>query len=495
MSQKQIIEVLNTTDLGKKSMQSGMINMMSQVISIILQLTSTIVLARIINPTSYGIIGMVMAVISFAGLFRDLGLSTATIQRKDLTHDQVSVLFWVNLSLGFGLFVSVALCSPFVVWFYNKPELLWITVVLGVNIFLSSIGAQHAALLNRSMRFKQINIAKIGGALSNFVVALIGALFGLEYWALALGAVANSVVNTSLVWYYSGWTPGRPYKKTGVRDMVKYGLNLTGFEFLNYLSRNLDNILIGKVIGAEALGFYTRAYNLIMFPISNIRTPLASVALPSLSSLQDDLLRFKLYYKQLLEALAIITMPIAGFIFIASKSMVLVLLGEKWLPVAPIMRWLSVAAFLQPVSGLFGLVLLAQGLAKRHLYSGLISAIVLSFVFISSVNFGVETLAMIYAATGYVLFVPIFLFVSRNTGINLKDFFLSVWRAALSTLCAVLLLYFINFSRLIEFQILKLLIDFIQFGLFYFTLLILLPGGRLHLLGLRDRFKQAIIKN
>ena len=165
------------------------------------------------------------------------------------------------------------------------------------------------------------------------------------------------------------------------------------------------------------------------------------------------------------------------------------------MPVAPIMRWLSIAAFIQPVSGLFGLVLLAQGLAKRHLFSGLTSGIVLSLVFIISVNFGVEVLAMSYAATGYILFVPIFLYVSRNTGINLKDFFFSVWRAAVSTLCTVLLVYCINFSSLIEFPLLRLLIVFIQFGLFYFTLLILLPGGRIHLLGLRDRFKQAIFKN
>ena len=217
--------------------------------------------------------------------------------------------------------------------------------------------------------------------------------------------------------------------------------------------------------------------------------------MPGLSSIQDDKVRFRSYYIQLLGILAIVTMPIAGFIFIASEPITSVILGEKWMPVAPIMKWLAVAAFLQPVAGLYVMVLIAQGLAKRHLHSGLISGIFLSIVFIITVNYGVETLAMAYAATGYILFVPIFLYVSRNTGISLKDFFLGIWRAALSTVGAVFVVYLFDFYNTMESQFLRLTLEFIQFSFFYFVFLLIIPGGKSHLLSLKNRLKQALSKN
>ncbi|WP_370390809.1 lipopolysaccharide biosynthesis protein [uncultured Winogradskyella sp.] len=494
MSKSNKIVDFDSKDLGRKSVRSGMVNMGGQLLSVIIQLTSTVVLARIISPDSYGIIGMVMAVIIFAGLFRDLGLSTATIQRKEINSNQISVLFWVNAAVGLGLSVLLAFCSPLVVWFYGKPELLWVTVVLGINIFLSSLGAQHAALLNRHMQFVKFNVAKISSALTYFIVALIGALYGMEYWALVLGAVAQTIVNTALVWFFSGWIPGLPQRNTGSRDLIKYGLNLTGFEFVNYFSRNLDNVLIGKVIGAEVLGYYTRAYRLIMFPISNIRTPLAAVALPGLSSIQSEKLLFRSYYTQLLGILSVVTMPIAAFTFFAAEPIVLVVLGLDWLPVAPIMQWLAVAAFLQPVAGLFGVVLLALGLAKRHMHCGLISGIVLSLVFLISVNYGVEVLAMAYAISGYVLFIPIFLYASKNTGINLSDFYKGVWRAALASIISVIILSFIDFADYFDNIYLSVFIKAFEFIITYLAFILILPGGKTLLLMIVNRIRQSLLK-
>lgn len=494
MAKDSKISSLDTEDLGRKSMRSGMVNMGAQVISIGLQLASTVVLARMLTPDAYGLLGMVMAVIAFAGLFRDLGLSTATIQRKNLNAAQVSMLFWLNVVIGFGLTITLALSSPLVVWFYDRPELKWMTVVLGVNILISSLGAQHSALLTRNMQFKKLSIARITSALANFIVALIGAIYGLEHWALVWGAVAASFSYSLLVWLFSGWKPGLPTRNTGSREMVHYGLNLTGFEFVNYFSRNLDNILIGKVLGSDILGFYSRAYQLIMFPISNIRTPLASVALPGLSSIQSEKVRFRSYYIQLLGILSLVTMPIAAFTYAASDPIVRVVLGEKWLPVVSIMEWLSVAVFLQPVAGMFGIVLLALGMAKKHLHSGLISAVVTSIVFLVSVKYGVKALTMAYAISGYVLFVPIFLYVSKDTGIRLRDFFEGIWRAAVASVVAVIILRIYDFSTIFDSSFIDLIIVGMEFSLIYVASIMLLPGGKAQLLKLYHQLRQAISK-
>lgn len=494
MAKDSKISSLDTEDLGRKSMQSGMINMGAQGISVLLQLASTVVLARMLTPDAYGLLGMVMAVIAFAGLFRDLGLSTATIQRKNLNAPQVSVLFWVNVVIGLGLTIALALSSPLVVWFYERPELKWMTVVLGVNILISSLGAQHSALLTRNMLFKKLSIARITSALASFIVALVGALNGLEHWALVLGAVASSFTYTLMVWSFSGWMPGLPTRNTGSREMIKYGLNLTGFEFVNYFSRNLDNILIGKVLGSEILGYYSRAYQLIMFPISNIRTPLASVALPGLSSLQTEKERFRSYYTQLLGVLSLVTMPIAALTYAAADPIVRVVLGDNWLPVVPIMKWLAVAAFLQPVAGLFGIVLLALGHAKRHLHCGLISAVVVSITFLISVQYGVVALAIAYAISGYALFVPIFLYAAKGTGIKLIDFVKGVWRAAVASIVATILLQVIDLSMISESSFIDLIVVGLEFLLFYVICIVLLPGGKEQLLKLFNRLKHALSK-
>ncbi|NRD23240.1 lipopolysaccharide biosynthesis protein [Winogradskyella litoriviva] len=492
MAKNSKIASLETKDLSRKSTQSGMINMGSQVISVVLQLASTIVLARMLSPDAYGLIGMVMAVIAFAGLFKDLGLSTATIQRKELNTAQVTVMFWVNVTIGLGLTLALALLSPLVVWFYERPELKWMTVVLGFNILIASLGAQHSALLNRNMQFKQLSVARIVSAIISFIVSLIGALYGLEHWALVLGAVSASFFNTLLVWLFSGWKPGLPSRNTGSREMIRYGLNLTGFEFVNYFSRNLDNVLIGKVLGSDILGYYSRAYRLIMFPISTIRTPLAAVALPGLSSLQNEQERFKSYYTQLLSILSLVTMPIATLTFAAANPIVNVVLGDKWLPVVPIMKYLAIAAFLQPVSGLFGVVLLALGHAKRHLYCGFISAIAISITFLVSVNYGVEVLAISYAITGYILFVPIFLYASNGTGITLLDFMTGVWRSAVGSISAAVMIVYIDFSTFFQSSFINLVIITLEFTVFYIVCIFILPGGKTQLIELLNRLKQAV---
>lgn len=413
----------------------------SQAISVGIQLVSTIVLARLLTPEAYGLVGMVMVVIAFAALFKDLGLSSATIQRESITSAQVSVMFWINTCVGALLSLLVALSAPLVVWFYGKPELLWVTVALGGNILLSSLGAQHSALLTRQMRFKDLAVARLSGAVGALIISCAAAFAGWAHWALVAGAIGGSVIQTALFWLFSPWCPGLPQRNTGARSMVRYGLNLTGFELVNFFSRNLDNILIGRVWGDAALGFYSRAYRLVLFPVSQIRTPLVAVAMPALARLQAEPQRFRNYYCRLLSILALACMPLSAFIVVGAEPLILTLLGAKWQAVAPIASWLAVAAFLQPVAGLFGAVLMAKGLANRHFRCGLASSVFLTLIFAFSVRHGVEALAIGYALSGYILFLPVFLYASKGTGIHLSDFFAGVWRPALASIASAALVY------------------------------------------------------
>ena len=476
-TEKEHISDLKSSDLGRRSVRSGLINMGSQGVAVALQLLSTVVLARLLTPEAYGTIAMVAAVIAFASLFKDLGLSTATIQRKDLTHDQVSVMFWANLLAGLVLTLLLSAVSSIVADFYGRPELMAVTIALSVNIFLVSLGAQHSALLTRNMRFKELAICRLSGALTTFLVALMAALADWQHWALVAGTLSGSLVGVILLWSFNAWRPGRLKRGTGARSMLTYGLNLTGFDLVNYFSRNLDNILIGRVWGTQALGYYSRAYSLLLFPIQNIRGPITSVAMPAMSRLQNDPERFRSYYCQLLSILGMLTMPISAFCFVGSDLIIVTLLGPQWQAAVSIAKWLALASFLQPVAGVFGMVLMALGLANRHLRCGLVSAILLSLTFLLSVRYGVETLAICYALSGYVLFVPIFLYASKGTGICLRDFIRGVWRPALASVIAAAILYWVKPALVQTLVLMSLILNLGLFGLTYVAVFAALPGG------------------
>lgn len=492
MVENSILSKDLSSDLKGKSIRSGVINLASQGISVFLQLGSTIVLARLLTPSDFGLVAMAMTVNVFAGLFKDLGLSAATIQRETITNSQMSSMFWINVLVGFVLCGIVGVGSSSIAYFFENPDLQSIIVVLSSTILISSVGGQHSALLTRRMCFVQLSIARLTGSFAVFLITLILALTGFHYWSLVLGSVFGAVVTSILLWLFSGWVPGRPRFDKEIRDIVFYGLNLTGFEFVNYFSRTLDNILIGKYLGSTELGYYTRAYQLLMFPILQIRQPLSAVALPALSRLQSDPVRFKSYYVQLLNILALCTMPTAVFFFLEADVIIELVLGEQWNRAADIARWLAIAAFLQPVAGLFGVVLVALGLADRHFRCGLFAAIILSIIFLVTVKHGVEALAIGYAVSGYLVFLPIFLYASKGTGIRLSDFCQGIWRPTLASIAAAILLFFSEYFYSSSISIFYIFSVLLAYSVFYIGIYCVLPGGAIHLCSVLKQLCMAL---
>lgn len=315
-------------DLRKKSVRAGAVTLGSQAAQFVLQTASTAVLARLLVPSDFGLIAMAVAVTAFAQVFKDVGLSTATIQRSELTHGQVSIMFWLNTLVGLILTLMVSGIAPFLVWFYRKPELLWVTIGLSTSFFINSLGIQHSALLKREMRFRALAITQVGGMAVGVVAAILAAMAGWGYWALLVKVVVNATASVVLLWGCSKWRPSWPARATGTRSLFRFGANVTGFNVVNYFSRNLDNILIGRVWGAEALGLYSRAYALLMLPINNLRNPLNAVAFPTLSRLVADTDRFRRFFSKYISILAFASMPGVALLFICSDNIILVLLGS-----------------------------------------------------------------------------------------------------------------------------------------------------------------------
>ena len=207
---------------------------------------------------------MVVVVTGFVSMFKDLGLSNATIQKEEINAEQISTLFWVNVALSVTILLLTASLAPAVAWFYGDSRLTLITLVYAVGFLFGGLTVQHEALLRRQMRFTALAVTDIVSLIAGIVTALVLGWYGARYWALVANQLVVGFTNTVAVWALCRWRPGLPVRNSGVRSMLVFGRNLTGFSIINYFARNLDNMLIGKFWGSQQLGLYAKAYQLLL---------------------------------------------------------------------------------------------------------------------------------------------------------------------------------------------------------------------------------------
>lgn len=464
-------------NLKRSSIKNGALTLFSQLITVIIQITSLLVLSRLLSPTDFGLMAMVTAITAFMGLFRDMGLSTAAIQKKDLSHAQMTMLFWLNVAMGFILMLLTMLAAPLIAAFYQREELQPVIILLATTFLISSLSAQHSALMQRELRFKPKVIADIVGALITLFVAVTLALNDFGFWALAYGSVLGALVTTLMYFQGAKFKPGFPKRVVGVRNLIGFGANVTLFELFNYFHRNLDKILIGRVWGAITLGLYDRAYQMMMLPITSLRKPINAVAFPVLSKLQDKPNDFKHYYQNISLVLAFLSMPLMAFLTVNADIVVKVALGPQWQNVTTIFMLLGVSGFIQPVASLRGLVLLSLGQSKKYLAWGIINALVMMLSFILGVSDGAEQVALYYALANYLLLYPSLIYFFKGTPITAKDFFVSIKIPFFASIISGLCIYILNYYVLFEIPVIGLLVTGVVFLIVFIIVSLIIPGG------------------
>jgi len=352
-------------DLGRRSVRGGAITFVGQGAKFFLQLGSTMVLARLLTPQDFGLIAMVAAVSGFILVFKDMGLSMATVQKAEINHGQISTLFWINVAISLALTLITIALAPVIVWFFKEPRLMWVTVALASAFIFGGLTIQHQALLRRQMRFLALVTVDICAMAIGITTAIVCAWAGMGYWSLVLMQLTMPLSMAVGVWIASGWLPGMPVRRSGVRSMLGFGGYLTGFGVVNYFARNLDKILLGRFWGAQSVGLYTKAYSLLLLPIGQITAPITAVAVPALSRLQKEPERFRNYYLRAITLVAYATIPLVVAMGVLSAEIIQLVLGEQWVDAAPIFMILAIAAVLQPVSSTVGWIYVSLGQAKR----------------------------------------------------------------------------------------------------------------------------------
>ena len=333
-----------STDLKGRSVRGGALTLGAQGAQFAIQTISTVVLARLLTPADYGLVAMVTTITGLGQAFADLGLSEATIQREDISHDQVSNLFWINVAIGLALMLVTIGLAPALAWFYREPRLNKIAQVVSLTFLIGGLRVQHTALLKRRMRFASLAARDVASSVVAVPIAIVLARRGAGYWAIvALPLIAN-FIQMALSWLMVRWIPGLPRRGAGIRSLVTFGGNVAGSYLLTNMTRNADNVLIGWWWGATPLGLYSRAYNLLMLPVRQLSLPARSVAVPAFSRLQDDTERFARYHLRAVSLMAWISTPIFGFLFVAAGPVIVLALGHQWGGAAPVFQILVISA-------------------------------------------------------------------------------------------------------------------------------------------------------
>jgi len=433
-------------------------------------------------PEDFGLIGMVAAFTGFVGLFRDAGLSMATVQRESVSNEQLSTLFWINVTVGGFLALVTAASAPFLVKFYHEPRLLWITLAMAATFIFSGAAVQHQALLQRQMRFVVLAGIEIASLLLSVVVALLMAWRGYGYWALVGMTLGAPIASAFMVVLAARWQPGWPRRNSGVRSMLHFGGTVTLNNIIVYLAYNGEKVLLGRFWGADVLGIYGRAYQLVTLPTTQLNSAIGRVAFPVLSRIQNDPQKLRKSFLKLYNLGLSFTLPVALACALFPEEIIFVFLGPKWGRAVRIFQLLAPTVVSLALINPFGWLLTASGKVGRSMAMALVIAPLVMGAYGIGLPFGAEAVAFSYSGMMLVLVVPMIGWARLGSEITAKDLMLAVSPPFLSGVVAAATALLFKYSLAVNFPHLARLVTglFAMFAVYGGMLLVVFKQRQLY---------------
>jgi O-antigen/teichoic acid export membrane protein len=392
-----------------------------------LSLLSTLVLARLLAPSAFGLLGMAMVLTAAMYSFKDLGTAAALIQRQELNGQLASTLFWTNVLIGVagaGLMLGVA---PLVAKLYREPQVAHVFAALSVSFLVNSLGVVQRAVLARAMLFRRISVIQLFSSAASAAVGIALAIEGAGVWSLVAAVISETTTAVVLYWLASPWRPLWHLSFDDLRSVTPFSANLTAANLASYFMRNMDNALIGRFLGASALGYYALAYGLMMYPLYNVTWNLGTVLFPALSRIQEEDARFRQAYLRALSVIATITFPLMLGLLATADLLVSTCFGAKWAPMAPIVRVLAPVGMLQSISCTTGMIFTAKGRTDIQFRWALVEVSVILPAFVIGLRWGTIGVASGYAVAEFLLCYPLFTIVGRIIDLRVAELARTLW--------------------------------------------------------------------
>jgi O-antigen/teichoic acid export membrane protein len=416
-------------NLKRRTISSGAVTMSAQGLKFLLSLISTVILARLLTPRDFGLVAMVTTITGFLRVFKDAGLSIATVQRERITHAQVSNLFWVNIAVSALGTLIVAAAAPIVARFYQNDRLISVTLLLSTTFLISGSTVQHQALLKRQMRFKALAAIEVGSMTIGVLVGVLMALGGYRYWSLVGSSLSTEIAGLLLTWSVSRWRPQLPTRRSGIGPLLSFGAHRTTGDFIMAVARGSDNLLVGRYYGAAAVGLYSRASVLLVRPLELLLGPINAVFIPALSRLQSHPERYRSTFLRVYEAIALTTFFSGALTLALARPLTLVLLGPKWEQAAAIFAGFTIAALCIPLANASVWLFTSQGRGRDMLLSQSINSCAIFVSYIIGLPFGPVGVAVTFSIFGPLIRIPVAFFLAGRRGpVKTADLWNGVWR-------------------------------------------------------------------
>ncbi|MFA5143023.1 MAG: lipopolysaccharide biosynthesis protein [Candidatus Omnitrophota bacterium] len=408
----------------------------------------TAILARILSPKDFGLLGMATLITGIVQLFGNLGLGAALVYKKDVDDEYLSTAFWSSLLVSAGLVLVSIAVAPLAAIFFNEPTVKWIIIVLSANFIISSLSSVQRALLHKDVKIKRMVFIEIVSRFLRVIFMLVCALTGLGFWSIVIGIIAECILKTILYVLTTQWIPTFQFHKMRFNELFHYGKNIYGQEFLNYLNRSMDFIITGRVLGAKLLGFYQFSYNLPYLVKSYIQDGISPVAFSIFSKVQDDNKRLAGGFLNAVKYVSIITFPVMSGLAFCAEDFISVAYGSKWLPAAEPLKLLCFGSALASVHCLVYSLFNAKGRPDIGLKWGLlilpttiISVVLFSRWGIIGVAWAMFCMEVLTIAVAYI--------ATKLLNTSFKSYFKALLPAIYGSLAIIIALYFITHKILV----------------------------------------------
>jgi len=374
----------------------------------LMQLVQMAVLARLLSPEDFGLMALVSVAIVFCSLFSDMGLSSAFIQRQDVTPQQRSSLFWLNIAMGTALTILMIAISPLAAWYFDDDRLLPLFALTATTLIINAAGQQVRIAAEKTLHFRPVVLVDTCSTLLGFAATVLAALAGWGVYSLAFGSVLGAISGTLLAWLFiaNSWRPRFGFKADDVRPFIGFGGSLVANNIVNQFNASVDLLIGGRMLAASQLGLYSVPRNLVLQLQFLVNPVITRVAFPLISQVQTDLPRVKAIYLQTLNMTASTNAPLYLGAFFFAQEIVDLLLGSNWTGSVDVLRILAIWGYMRSTGNPVGSLLLGMGRADLALkWNGAMLFVIPPLLWIGS-RHGTQGIAWTLLVFSFVMFVP-----------------------------------------------------------------------------------------
>lgn len=392
-------------------------NIVQQIVSLI----GLVVFAKLLSPHDFGTFSILMIFIGFLAIFSDMGTSAALIHIQEPSQNLLSSIFFLNILIGTTLTLLLGLSASAIANYFHNPDLKVLLQIVSVNFIVLSLGIVQKSLFEKEMAFKILSLLNSIAILLGLIGGLIAAAMGLGVYSLVIQLIINSLLSIAMIWYFSSWRPDWYFSWGEIKKIWSYTSHLSVFTIINYFSKNADNFLIGKYLSSSALGVYSLAYRIMLYPLQNISITLMKVLFPAFSTLQNDNEKFKKIYLQVIFALALITFPIMTGLMATALPLVDVVFGDKWQGLGMLLIILAPSGLLRSIYSTVGALFMAKGNTNTQLKLGTANAILTVIGFIIGLQWGINGVALAYLIVNIGMLYPTFYISWKQIELNVSQ--------------------------------------------------------------------------